>query len=129
MTDSIEVSKPKGKAQAKGWVCKLSGDATRNDAEQHKGLEIWVSKDNLPVLSADEVYHHQLMGCRVVNNEGIDFGVIDTVMETGANDVLVIQADEQSVDDQERLIPWLDHSVLAIDLVDCVIRVDWGQDY
>lgn len=125
----LEVSKPKGKAQAKGWVCKLSGDATRNDAEQYKGLEIWVSKDNLPMLSSDEVYHHQLVGCRVINRQGIDFGVIDSVMETGANDVLVIQADEQSVDEQERLVPWLDHTVVQIDLADSVIHVDWDQDY
>lgn len=63
----IEVAKPKGKAQAKGWVCKLSSDATRNSAEAHKGLEIWVALDVLPDLPEGEVYHHQLPGCLVTN--------------------------------------------------------------
>lgn len=125
----LEVSKPKGKAQAKGWVCKLSGDATRNDAEQHKGLEVWVHKSNLPALSGDEVYHHQLLGCRVLNAQGDDFGVVSTVMETGANDVLVVTADGQSMDDQERLIPWLEHTVVQIDLPAGMVHVDWERDY
>ena len=129
MPETLELTKPKGKAQAKGWVCKLDSSADRNAAEQYKGLEIWVSKSNLPELDDSEVYHHQLIGCRVLLADGSDLGRVQTVMETGANDVLVIQPDAQSIDDQERLIPWLDHVVLKVDLPSGYVHVEWDREF
>mgnify|MGYP000560209967 CR=1 FL=1 len=123
------IDRPKGKAQAKGWVCKLAPDADRNQAESNKGFEVWVPLGSLPDLPGDEFYHHQLTGLRVVNGNGIDFGVVASVMETGANDVLVVAADAGSVDDAERLIPWIDSAVLSVDLDGGVIHVDWDEAF
>jgi len=51
-------------------------------------------------------------------------------METGANDVLVVRPDEQSLDDEERLIPWIrEQVIIAVDLDSKCIRVDWEKDY
>lgn len=129
LTPSLEAGKPKGKAQAKGWVCKLDSNADRNAAEQYKGLEIWVSKSNLPALPEGEVYHHQLMGCRVIHSDGSDYGVVESVLETGANDVLVVQPDPTSMDQQERLIPWLDNVVRQIDLSAGLVQVEWDPEF
>jgi 16S rRNA processing protein RimM len=57
-------------------------------------------------------------------------GRIDHLMETGANDVLVVRGDEQSIDRRERLIPYLpDRVVLEIDLAEQTMRVDWDPDF
>ncbi|QGG80787.1 16S rRNA processing protein RimM [Litorivicinus lipolyticus] len=123
------LDRPKGKAQAKGWVCKLTPDADRNQAESFKGYEVWVPLNSLPDLDGDDFYHHQLTGCRVVNASGIDLGVVASVMETGANDVLVVAADATSVDDAERLIPWIDSALVSVDIAQRLIKVDWDEAF
>ena len=50
-------------------------------------------------------------------------------METGSNDVLVVRAGANSLDDQERLIPWLDDVVKGIHLDQQQIQVDWPEDW
>jgi 16S rRNA processing protein RimM len=56
-------------------------------------------------------------------------GTVDHLIETGANDVLVVKATPDSVDDQERLIPYLvDDVVTRVDLEAGVIEVDWFLD-
>jgi 16S rRNA processing protein RimM len=52
------------------------------------------------------------------------------MLETGANDVMVVKPTEESIDDRERLIPYLSDSVVQkVDLDEGVIRVDWEADY
>jgi 16S rRNA processing protein RimM len=56
-------------------------------------------------------------------------GDVDYLLETGANDVLVVRASESSIDDRERLIPYIESEVIArIDLDDAVIEVNWHPD-
>jgi len=59
----------------------------------------------------------------VVNMDGEDLGVVSQVVETGANDVLVVEGD------RERLIPFTEQVVKRVDVAGRVIRVDWGSDY
>ena len=55
---------------------------------------------------------------------------MDHLLETGANDVLVVRGDESSVDKEERLIPYLPGQVINnIDLGLQVIKVNWEKDY
>ena len=69
---------------------------------------------------------------QVWNRQGDDrvlFGVVDYLIETGANDVLVVAACEGSIDERERLIPYLPgQSVGRVDLASGVIEVDWFVD-
>ena len=52
------------------------------------------------------------------------------MLETGANDVMVVKATQESIDDRERLIPYLSDSVvLKVDIGKRVIRVDWDADF
>ncbi|NBR98446.1 MAG: 16S rRNA processing protein RimM, partial [Betaproteobacteria bacterium] len=64
-----------------------------------------------------------LVGCEVINREGVNFGRIVELMETGANDVLVVRGD------RERLIPYIDRVVEAVDLDAKRVRVDWPEDF
>jgi len=55
----------------------------------------------------------------VVNLDGEELGQVAQLMETGANDVLVV------VGDRERLIPYTDEAIVEIDLEAGILRVDW----
>jgi len=77
-----------------------------------------------------EFYWHQLEGLKVINQHDQLFGRVSHLLETGANDVLVIKADSESIDDRERLIPYLMDSVIReIDLENETIQVDWEAEY
>ena len=62
------------------------------------------------------------------NTDCADLGIVDHLLETGANDVLVVRADEMSIDSRERLVPFLAGSVI-VDVDQCRISVDWEADY
>jgi 16S rRNA processing protein RimM len=56
-------------------------------------------------------------------------GDVEYLLETGANDVLVVRASESSIDDRERLIPYIESEVIArIDIDEAVIEVNWHPD-
>lgn len=94
------------------------------------GLELWVEKKELPQLDAGEYYWRQLEGLKVVNQHGLLLGQVSKLLETGANDVLVVAPNQDSVDERERLIPYLLNSVIAeVDLDKQTIKVDWEADY
>ena len=61
---------------------------------------------------------------RVVTDTGIDFGVVDALFETGANDVMVVNGE------RERLVPWIMGDVIkSVSLDDRIIVVDWDPDF
>lgn len=94
------------------------------------GTELTIANEKLPQLERGEFYWHQLEGLKVVNQIDQVFGRVSHLLETGANDVLVVKADSESIDDRERLIPYLlDSVVIEIDLEKQTIRVDWEADY
>jgi 16S rRNA processing protein RimM len=56
-------------------------------------------------------------------------GTVQRLLETGANDVLVVTPSEDSIDDRERLIPWLpDEVIKQVDLQERTIAVSWFID-
>jgi 16S rRNA processing protein RimM len=88
-----------------------------------------VSKALLPDLD-EAFYWHELEGLRVVTLAGEVLGTVHHLMETGANDVLVVRGDEHSVDREERLLPWIEEQVVVdVDLESGIIKVDWDKDY
>ncbi len=88
------------------------------------GKEVLLAHEQLPDLAENEYYWDDLMGLRVINTENIELGRVTGLMETGANDVLVVQGEE------ERLIPYVWQQVVqSVDLEAGEMRVDWGLDY
>ena len=113
-----------------GFIGHFVGYDQPEDAQVLVGLELQVAKDELPDLAQGEFYWHQLQGLKVINLQGDVLGQVEKLMETGANDVLVVTACEGSVDKRERLIPYLQGAVVTnIDLERSIIEVDWGADY
>ena len=120
------------KRHGKGMVAHITGVDDRTLAESFKGLEIVVDGDSLPTLDEGDFYWHQLQGLQVwgrepdTSDERVLLGEVDYLIETGANDVVVVKATEGSIDERERLIPYLpDDTVVRVSLEEGVMEVDW----
>lgn len=118
-----------GRAQNKILVAKLKGLDDREEARALAGFEICVPLDSLPDLPDGEYYWHQLVGLKVIDMHGQLFGRIDHLLETGANDVIVVKPCAGSLDDRERLLPYTGQCVQTIDLAAGEMRVDWDADF
>ncbi|HZV61029.1 MAG TPA: ribosome maturation factor RimM [Methylophilaceae bacterium] len=105
-------------------LVKLAGIGDRSQALAMKGRHIAVPREALPPLDDDEFYHADLIDLQVINQQREDFGRIVDVIETGANDVLVVKQGER-----ERLIPFIDQVIVEVDLAQKLIKVDWDAEF
>ena len=64
-----------------------------NDIEKYKGKELWIPREEAQDLEEDEYYIADLIGMKVVTEDGTSVGILKDVMETGANDVYEITDD------------------------------------
>jgi len=98
--------------------------ADRAAADVLKGARVFVARSSFPTAGSDEYYWIDLIGCGVVNREGIELGTVTDLLDTGAGSVLRLQQGET-----ERLIPFVAAYIDDVDLPSRRIRVDWGTDY
>jgi 16S rRNA processing protein RimM len=116
--------------QGKSLVVRLEGIDTRELAEQWAGAEVSIEKTALPELDSGEYYWHQLEGLEVETRDGVKLGRVGHLFETGANDVLVVKPSEGSLDDRERLLPFLpDDVIVQVDLAGRFMIVDWDPAF
>ena len=118
------------RAQGKGWIAQLSNIDDRNAAEALRGFQITVSESDLPAPGEGEFYWRELTGLSVYETKADSLlGEVSYLLDTGSNDVLVIKPCEGSIDDRERLIPWLINDVVvSVDVADGRLLVDWHID-
>lgn len=116
--------------QGSKLIAHFEGFDDPETAQQLVGAELQIPASELPDLRDNQYYWYQLIGLTVINSEGQLLGQVDRMLETGANDVLVVKATAASIDDHERLIPYLrDAVVKRINLDQGSIEVEWGADY
>ncbi len=115
MTLTVERARPhKG-----GWIVAFEGVATRDEAEVLRGLILRVGEERLAPLAEGTYYQFQLIGLEVRTTDDEPLGRVDDVMETGANDVLVVKGPRGEI-----LIPAVEPFVTGVDLEAGSIRVD-----
>lgn len=108
----------------RGIVVSLEGCDDRDSALALRNAEISVPADALPAPAEGEWYWHELIGLRVETTDGTELGRVDHLLETGANDVLVV------VGERERLIPWIAGDVIReIDPEQGTMVVDWDPGF
>ncbi len=113
-----------GRLQGRIVLAKLAGVETREDAEAYIGDKIYIRPEQLPALGEGEYYWSDLIGMEVESVQAEALGRVDEMLETGADDVMVIKGD------RERLIPFvIDDIVREVDLNRRRIIVDWQPDY
>jgi len=112
-----------GRIHGAGLVARLEGFADREAAVTLMGADIAVRTAQLPVLERGAYYWAQLEGLTVVNLQGVGFGTVSNLFETGANDVMVVRGE------RERLIPYVRDVVREVDLAARTVIVDWDADF
>jgi 16S rRNA processing protein RimM len=122
----VEVKVVEGRLQGKGVVMSLDGVTDRDQVLPLVGVELAIAKTQIKPAGKDEYYWSDLIGMSVVNLQDEQLGHVESLLENGAHDVLVVV----NKDKTERLIPFvLDDIVELVDLDNKVIRVDWESDY
>ncbi len=109
---------------AKGVIAKLKGCDDRTAAEKLVKRDIGIPREALEETAVGEVFWFDLIGCEVVNTAGIRLGKVETLMETGANDVLVVR-----LGNEETLIPVIDEVILTVDREAKQITVNWSGEF
>ena len=113
-----------GRKQGKGLAALLPGIEDREQAATLVGSQIFVRRDQLPATAEDEYYWSDLEGLDVHTTKGEVLGRVERLMETGANDVLVI------LGEREHLVPFIQGQyVIRVDLEDGLIEVDWDPEF
>lgn len=115
-----EIRVEEGKTHGKGLIAKLEGLENPEEARLYTGCQIYILRSQLPDLEDDEYYWSDLEGLNVIDQHGKNLGQVSYLIETGANDVLVVKGEV------ERAIPYLPGmTVLKVDLPGKQILVDW----
>ncbi len=110
--------------QSNGIVVALEGCRDREAAAALRHAAVAVPRSALPEPASGEYYWHDLIGLAVATTEGVELGRVDHLLETGANDVLVVYGD------RERLIPWIQGQVVQnVDLANGRMIVDWDPTF
>ena len=118
-----ETAVAEARVQGRIVVARLEGCSDRDAASALRGRVVAVPRAALPGTRSDEYYWADLIGLAVVNESAQALGQITGVLQTGANDVLVVGGD------RERLIPFIAEVIQDVDFGTGVIRVRWGADY
>lgn len=113
-----------GRPHGKGVVVRLRGINDRDAAAGYVQCEIAVPHTELPALEEGDYYWADLIGLQVQTTAGVELGRVVDLMETGANDVLVVRGE------RERLIPYDPEGVIEmIDLAAGRMTVDWDPEF
>jgi len=97
----------------------FEGYTTPEEISQFRNQIVYVKADDRPPLADGEYYHHQLINLRVTTDAGMSIGTVSEILETSANDVLVIRPEIGP----EVLIPIVDKFIQRIDLTNREITV------
>lgn len=93
-------------------ILKFSGLDNINDVESFRQKDILITRDQAVDLDADEHFIIDLIGLRVLTDDGKNLGILSDVMQTGANDVYCVKTPEG----EELLLPAIKDCILNIDL-------------
>ena len=93
-------------------ILKFRGIDNINDIEKYKGKSLFVDREHAVRLRKDEYFIADMIGMRVTTDKGEDFGTLKEVIETGANDVYIIDTKEHG----EVLVPAIKQCILDVDI-------------
>jgi len=120
-----------GKSHGKGVIAQLAGCTDRDIAAELIGSEIAIKREQLAKPASGEYYWNDLIGLVVKNLEGIELGKVTSMLETGANDVIVTSGEKnEKGKKRERLIPFVFEEVIQeINLEQGFMIVDWDEEF
>lgn len=93
-------------------ILKFKGIDNINDIEKYRGKSLMIDREDAVDLEEDEYFIADMIGMKVCTEDGSEFGTLKDVMETGANDVYIID----SLEHGEVLIPAIRECILDVDM-------------
>ncbi|EPY10089.1 ribosome maturation factor RimM [Paenibacillus alvei] len=117
--NSVSVTVERSRLHKNMYIIKFVQFDNINEVEKYKGWMLKVSEEQLDELDEDEYYYHEIIGCKVVTDEGEELGIIDEILSPGANDVWVVKPTKG----KSILIPVIDDVVLTVDVQEKVVTV------
>ncbi|MBN1266846.1 MAG: 16S rRNA processing protein RimM [Anaerolineales bacterium] len=102
------------------YLLLLQSITTREEAETLRNKAVFLDMSELPDLAEDEYYYWQLIGLRVEDTQNRTLGTLKEILETGANDVYILESSSGS----EILIPAIKDVIKKIDLDQGLIQID-----
>lgn len=93
-------------------IIKFRECASMEEAERLRGAELYVPREKAVPLQKNEYYISDLIGMQVESEEGVQIGVLDDVLQTGANDVYVVK----QADGKEILLPAIKECIKFVDV-------------
>ena len=112
-----------GREQSKTIVAQVKGINNREEALQLIGKDLYINKEQLPELDNDAHYWYELTGFRVINKNEVDLGIVDYLVDTGSNHVLVTKGET------EHWIPYIEPFLVSVNKHKKVISVDWDENF
>lgn len=113
------------KEHGKDLVVRINEIPTREDAMALKG-SLLIDRNDLPELEEGDFYDHDILGMKVVNLKGETLGVVETVTDNGAHDLLLVKPEG---DGASILIPFVEAYVDEVDLEAGIVTVDWSLEW
>lgn len=106
-------------------IVQLEGYDSREAVQALTNKELAVNQSALPELPKDEYYWNDLIGLTVINQQQVTLGVVTDLMETGSNDVLVVESK-----DKTHLLPFIfGEFIKEIDTSQKQMQVDWDEEF
>ncbi len=93
-------------------ILKFKGIDNINDIEKYKGRDLLVTRENAVPLEDGEFFICDIIGSTVVEEDGTQFGTLTNVMETGANDVFIVE----TKDGKEVLLPCIPDCIREVNV-------------
>ncbi|WP_339208900.1 ribosome maturation factor RimM [Paenibacillus sp. FSL K6-3182] len=118
---SLEVKVISSRANKNVYILKLEGFTDINAVEKYKGWVLKISADQQLELEEGEYYYHEIIGCRVVTEEGEELGTISEILSPGANDVWVVDRPKGS--GKQLLLPVIDDVLVNVDTKEKIVTV------
>ncbi|NGZ75534.1 ribosome maturation factor RimM [Saccharibacillus alkalitolerans] len=116
----LKVKIVSAREQKNVYVVKLDGYDNINQVEKYKGWDVKVPKEEAVEAEENAFYFHEIIGCKVLTEEGEELGVISDILTPGANDVWVVKRKGG----KELLIPFIEDIVKDVDVAEKTVRIE-----
>ena len=113
------------------FISKINNIDDIENIKNLTNLKIFIKKEDLPQLTSGEVYWHELINMKVIDRDSDDIlGIVKDLKNFGANDCLEVFSTDESIDNKNRLIPYVkDKIIYSIDSNKFIIYVNWHKEF
>ncbi len=127
--ETIELNVTSVKVHGTQLLATVEGCDSKEKADRLRG-RISVRREDFPELAEDEFWAADVVGCRVVNQQGVELGRITDIGSNTVQDIFKVEGGPQvNGRDAVYLIPDVEEYILEINVEEGVVTVDWQPDW